>query len=395
MEREGGVAGAGSVPGVTGPPPPPPGILRLTFDGALVGPIAPPPPPRPSMPAGPLPEPVSAEILAIPLGIKDLLRQSLDLLTRSDAGLRGASFYIGFIVLITVAPVAILLGLGLVLGSDGFGTAVGNPYGSAMPAWVGWMFLAGLPASLGYVAATTEARALATAVIGGRVEGRPLRLRASIAVARKSFWRIIAVQILLGLMSGMASLIAQFGLLLTLGPVAFINTGVSLLVSLAISAPFVYVPAGIVMGEVGVIEAISRSFLLVRLRKRLALVITMFGVFGQFIVLFGISSGADVVARLVVGSGLAESFPPVLVVPVAAALVFSFGTLTFLVEAIAAAPAVHAFEALTHYTHGLEAGRRNPVRGTRIWNPWLTPGLALCAAVALLALVAGLLSLGA
>ena len=50
-------------------------------------------------------------------------------------------------------------------------------------------------------------------------------------------------------------------------------------------------------------------------------------------------------------------------VPIAAMLVFAIGTLTFLVEAIAAAPAVHAFAALTHYTHGLEVGRARARRG--------------------------------
>ena len=34
-------------------------------------------------------------------------------------------------------------------------------------------------------------------------------------------------------------------------------------------------------------------------------------------------------------------------------------------QAIAAAPAVHAFEALTYYTGGLEVGRREPARGGR------------------------------
>jgi hypothetical protein len=149
-----------------------------------------------------------------------------------------------------------------------------------------------------------------------------------------------------------------------------------------------------VLGEVGVTEAIGRSFRLVRGRKRLALVVTLFGVFGQFIVLFGLSAGADVVVRALDGSGLTGDIPALLVVPVVAALVFALGTLTFIVEAIAAAPAVHAFEALTHYTRGLDVGRQEPVAGTRPWDPWFTKGLTACAALAFAALVGGLLSFG-
>ena len=118
---------------------------------------------------------------------------------------------------------------------------------------------------------------------------------------------------------------------------------------------------------------------LVRLRKRLAVVVTLFGVLSQFIVLFGLSIGVDVVSRVLVGTGLTEDFPRPLVVPIAAMLVFALGTLTFLVEAIAAAPAVHAFAALTHYTNGLELGRREPVAGRHLWNPEMTPGLGLVA----------------
>jgi hypothetical protein len=179
-----------------------------------------------------------------------------------------------------------------------------------------------------------------------------------------------------------------------MGPVMFIGDGVSLLIALAVGIPFVYAPAGVVLGEVGVADAIGRSFRLVRSRKRLAVVITLFGVFGQFIVLFGLSAGLDLVLRAAEGSGMAVEFPAILVVPVTAALVFALGTLTFLVEAIAAAPAVHAFEALTHYTHGLEIGRQQPVAGRRPWDPWFTKGLAACAVTGLVALVGGLLSLG-
>ena len=68
-----------------------------------------------------------------------------------------------------------------------------------------------------------------------------------------------------------------------------------------------------------------------------------------------------------------------LVVPVVAALVFALGTLMFLVEAIAAAPAVHAFAALTHYTHGLEVGRLAPVDVPPTVGAVVTPGLAILA----------------
>ena len=73
---------------------------------------------------------------------------------------------------------------------------------------------------------------------------------------------------------------------------------------------------------------------------------------------------------------------------------FAIGTLVFLVEVIAAAPPVFAFMALTHYTWGLEAGRQDPVRIRHLWDPWMTPGLALAAGLALLALLGGVASLG-
>jgi len=153
------------------------------------------------------------------------------------------------------------------------------------------------------------------------------------------------------------------------------------------------VPAGIVLGEVPMLDAIGRSWRLVRLRPGLAAVVAVFAVIGQFIVLFGLSAGLDIVIRLLDGVGAVGSIPPALVVPIAAALVFAAGTLMFLVEAIAAAPAVHAFAALTHYTRGLQDGRDRPVRGSSLLSPWMTTGLALGALVALVAMLGAVLSL--
>ncbi|HEY4752264.1 MAG TPA: hypothetical protein VIH37_03195, partial [Candidatus Limnocylindrales bacterium] len=91
--------------------------------------------------------------------------------------------------------------------------------------------------------------------------------------------------------------------------------------------------------------------------------------------------------------GVTDTFPPALVVPLVAALVFAYGTLVLLTEAIAAAPAVHAFLALTHYAGGLERGRREPAPIRRAWDPWFTPGLVAGGALGLTGLVAGLLTM--
>jgi hypothetical protein len=388
------MTGQAAQPESLNPPPPPLGYARHHFDGAFIGPILPPPHPAVAGPPGPARSPVPEAILAIPLGTRRLVGQALDLLTRSDAGLRSASFYIGFLMLATIGPVAALFGLAAVTGPDaGFGSRASYGYGQQPPAWIWWLFLGFGPAFLGYLGASVEARALATAVIGGRAEGRPLRLRESIAIARQRFWSIFGAQLLIGLLTGSLSFVVSLVLLVTIGPVQAVSSGVSLVLGVILGAPFVYVPAGIVLGEAPAGEAIRRSVRLARTRKRLALVVALFSVVSQFIVVFGLGAGLDAVSRLVAGTGLDRSFPAPLVVPIAAALVFSFGTLTFLVEAIAAAPAVFAFEALTHYTAGLELGRRAPLVVRHAWDPWFTPGLAALIVLSLVTLVGGIAAL--
>ena len=235
----------------SGPPPPPgPDAYRARFDGAFVGPMLPPSAPHPLMVAAPAPTPVSEAVLAIPLGTRALIRQALDLLTRRDAGLRGASFYIGFMLLATVTPMVVILGLALTLAEP---ADLGGYDSSGQPsAWPAWLLLAAIPASLGYLAAATEARSLATAVIGGRVEGRPLRLRESIAVARRRFWAMLAAQLLAGVIAMVASVLAQVLVFVAFGNGEELNFALSLAVSIVVATPFVYVPAGIVLGEVTV-----------------------------------------------------------------------------------------------------------------------------------------------
>ena len=383
---------------------PPTSHPAAVFDGTFIGPLRPPsaplpppplPPPPPAgfsrdlVPARPAPSaPVADAVLAIPLGTRKLVAMALDLLTRTDSGLRSASFYIGLVMLLTVAPVVILFGLvWLTMGEDAF-----SPYARS-GAWAGWLALGALPGVLGYIVASVDASVLATAVIGGRAEDRPLRLRESIAIVRRRFWRVLGAELIVGVITSLANLVASALVGTVMRPVDAVDFGLSLVVGLAVGAPFVYVTAGIVIGEVGVLDAIRRSFRLVLARKRLAVVVTLFGVLSQLIVVLGLSVGLDTVFRVAIGAGIADTLPPSLAVLLMAAFVFAFGTLTFLVEAIAAAPAVYAFAALTHYTRGLEIGRREPLSVRHAWDPFVTPGLAIGAAIALVALLGGISTL--
>ena len=366
------------------PPAPPEHAVRLVYDGAFIGPVLP-----PGLPASaPWMPPVSEAVLALPLGTRKLVGAALDLLTRQDSGLRGASFYIGFVVLVTVAPLVMLIGLIATAGATVFDEQVEQA--SSLDSAV---VLAAFIAMGGYFVSGLEARLVATAVIGGRAEGRPLRLRESIALARRRFWRMLVASLVVGLTTLAISFAIQLPIGFALGNVQAISYGIGLIVGTLVGAPFVYVASAIVLGEVGAFEAIQRSIRLAQRRKRLAIVVALFGIVSQFIVLFGVSIGADVVVRLVDGTGIAESFPPALVIPLSAALVFAFGTLLFLVEAITAAPAVYAFEALTHYTHGLQVGRERPAGGTALWSPWVTPGLGIAGVLGVLCVVAAVFAL--
>jgi len=100
---------------------------------------------------------------------------------------------------------------------------------------------------------------------------------------------------------GTLAIIAAAGLI---GPLLALRSGWNLPIVLG------ELLAGIVLGEVGVFEAIQRSFRLARSRWRLALVVALFGIASQFIVLFGVSIGGDVVVTRVLLQGCRRCRPP-------------------------------------------------------------------------------------
>ena len=173
------------------------------------------------------------------------------------------------------------------------------------------------------------------------------------------------------------------------------------LVSAVFGTPFAYVTAGIVLGDVGAIESARRSIRLFSARKRSALVVSIIGIVAQFITLAALLAAADVLARAFLALGLGPGSGTIGVAAitiVVIAIVFALGSLTFTVSALAMAPEVVMFSALTHAAPGLDWVRPSaelPFAGyaSRAAFRWITRPLLATIAIGGVALALGLTSL--
>jgi hypothetical protein len=303
---------------------------------------------------------------------------TFDLLMTAQRDLRTASFYIGFLVLATIGPATALFWALNVRFGEGLEDALTGSAGGIEAFLV-------IIAVFGFFVAEIESRTLAIAVLAGRVEGRPLSVGGAVTVARRRFWRAAGAGLLVGVLSGGANAIVNEAL------DEQVALPASLIVGVLIEAPFVYAIAGIVLGEVNVREALGRSMRLFRVRKRLAITVSLFGIASQFVLILALFAGLDVVTRVVDALGFtADSSMSTLAGSlVAGALLFALGTLLFTAAALAAAPQVLAFTGLTHYARGLEPGR-HLASGRRPWEPFVTRGLAVAVVCALALLALGL-----
>ena len=373
----------------------------MTTDRPVPGPPDPPDPPAPaastpaaSTPAASPPEappPPSSPLAAVPLSGRAVVSASFELLSTAQRPLRSASFYAGWLALATMGPLALLLWrLESVAPSafDGLLGATSEPLD-------GPLGLAFLLAALGYMAVVIDARAIAAAVIAGELEGRPVRLAGAVRLARRRFWRLVGAAALVAIPTvlgqSLGTMVAES--LVAGSPEATAAIGV--VAGIAASSPFAYMLAGIVLGEVPTVESLRRSVRLARLRPRLAITVAAFGVASQLLLFLALTAGLDVVLRITD----AIAMPPGTAGDLAAAamiavVVFALGTLLFTAEALAVAPQVHAFVALTHYARGLELAR---VDGTarRPWEPWLGRGFAAGVVLGVLVTVAGLRAIDA
>lgn len=354
-----------SPPGTDTPQPtpdaagPPPGRSYLPFVAYPVAPVSPPPP-------------TWTKTYELPTA-RRVVSSGLQLTVESSRAIRRASIYIGLLALGAFGPTVLLLLLWIgrlmsdpataaTMSTDPIAILYEQPeLAEKLNAFTG-PFIVGF---LLLMAISIDASAMAIALLGGQASDQPLRLREAIARARQVFWRLAGA----GLIVGFATIVIELVLTIPFIRPFESNTGVTFIASLVaglVVTPFVFASAGIVLGDVGAIEALRRSMTLFRARPRIALVVTLFTLVTSAIQTFAISAGADAVVR--VGEALHLGFDQgalalVVTAVIILAFIVAFGSLTFTIAAIVAAPQVTGFLGLTYYSSGLDRARSSGAAG--------------------------------
>jgi hypothetical protein len=320
--------------------------------------------------AGPDPsaEPLAVARYALP-GARTVVASGFGLLLTASRDLRAAGIYVGLLTLATLGPAA--LALLPLLDHLGAGADLGTGPAAAGVDVATAVMVAAIVSAIGavtVVAVAIDATIIALALLGGRAIGRPLTLREAVARARQTFWRV-----LLGLAAvSVVGVLASRGVGLLLGPAVDAAEAdvLATVVQVAATLPLVYLPAAVVLGDVGVGVAIGRSIAMVRVRPRLAAVVAIFALGGQLLAVFGTGAAADElwrVGELLHVSAVDGDGGRLLGAGLVAVACLAFGSLQLTIEAIVMAPQVTAFLGLTHHDRGLDGARAVPgARPTRL-----------------------------
>ena len=249
-----------------------------------------------------------------------------------------------------------------------------------------WLQLLELLAGIGLLVAAVESRAMASAILGGHLVGRPVTVRAALARSRMVFWRVIVGSIIVGIPVLTVQLALSALSAATLGAQTDTSIVSPVLAAAVVGAPFAYLLSGIVLGDVDPFEAVRRSFRVFRARKLAAALVAVFETTATVLVVLGLGVGLDLALRLFGGLGLGpESGPAGLTLMTIAILagVFALGTLVYTAYAIAVAPQIVMFVGLTRATYGLDHVRPGGGRDPEIDRPgrprfrWLTRSVLL------------------
>lgn len=337
------------------------------------------------------------QVYVLPTARK-VVSSGLQLALTSTSELRRASIYIGLLVLGAFGPtvIALLLIVGRLgdMAGEMFEAMLVNeafapPTQAALEAA---LFVVAIEALIGlalFLTISIDAQVMAIAILGGRASDRPLRLWESITRARQTFWRMAGAGTLVGVVSAIIQLLL-LGALGGLSQSAETASIIASLIATIVIAPLAYVATSIVLGDVGAMEALSRSWRLFRVRRGLAVVVVLFTFVTSAIQLFALSGGLDLVIRAAellnvsVSEGALAFLTAVVLI---LAGVVAYGSLTFTISAIVSAPQVAGFLGLTFYSAGLDKARVDapkPPRGFRyVSRPMAVAMVALGGIVAL------------
>jgi hypothetical protein len=348
-----------------------------------------PPPPRP------FPEPGARRVVGV----------AFDALVGASAELRRASFYVGLLVLGLVAPY-VLLSWAFEVAASGlseeqlidllFRSSFAAPFS-----------LATMFAGLGVALAVLESRNVAALIVAAHVAGTRVTVREAVQRSRTVFWRTVAATLLVNVPLYIVQAITSDRIAPAFGVDTEITVVSASILAALVFAPLTYAIVGIVVGDVGARESLRRSVRLFRARPILGAVVALITAAAQYLVPLGLGAGLGLVfgAADALGIGTGSGTPGIAAATaVLIALTFAFGTLVFTVSAVAVAPQVVGFLALTRATPALDAIERGrdqappdpswPYRPPAPDFRWLTRPLRVAIAIGAVLVVAGINAIG-
>ena len=321
-------------------------------------------------------EPPPPRVRDRPPGVGEAVGQSLDLALASSGRIRRASLYVGLLVLALAGPAVILLlalarhlgSLEEAIGLTGYGFGFGYEE-LADPGALAMLRLSVFCAVVGLFALVIETQIIVTVILGGVATRRPIGVRDSLRLSRVVFWQVLVAAILVGILRVAVDAVTS-AFLHPSSPTSLESAQIwQLVVEVAVTAPFAFFSAGIVIGGAGAIESLRRSTRIARARWRLALLVASAGTVGAFIQGFALSAGLDLLARVGTTAGLGLDGPAhvaVVTVLVVLVAIVAIGSLVVTVAALIAAPQVMVFLGMTGYSAGLD--RATTPAGDR-WSP--------------------------
>ena len=348
-------------------------------------------------------------------GAREVVGRGLQLAYDASAELRRASLYVGLLLFALSGPALIVLIADVPRLRDfpfENPAALDPERAREFISVFGSLSILAMVALLGFVTISIDGTIMAVTILGARAVGRPVTLRGALVRARQVFWRYGAAMLVVGIIGQVASTAVSE---ISAARRNEATTGADLLsvfASTIVTAPFGYVAAGIILGDVDAGTALRRSITLARARPRLAAVVATFAFLAGVLELFGVGAAADAVGRVIAFQHL--SFDPgsgdaIVALPFIAAGLIALGSLGLTVAAVVAAPQVVAFLGLTHYSAGLDrVGSPAPAAATHASEPasawvrgaephhetfrWVTIPMLLLIAFAVFIAIAGLVA---